>query len=427
MMENEGRPLLQKNGVTQPSQQKILRYVIGYQDLPLHQLGWLDGTAVKSRLHKLTGLAVGTLANLGNLARLRPKKLEKVQLHARTVALNGMLERGWTEEEADEWFTRIEQVRAQAGGSWAEWVLGLDGPKEPKLVRSLQLAIGFDRDIEALRNAAADDDLEHYRAIGEQLGARHKVVGDEECRFAPELWRAAMGWEVLHDPTKFLLEAMYLGLHASIDAEFGAAFFSRFEPRPLFLDIAPVMNKATWPAGTRPRKIVTGPVERLLVLSYALLYWRKHGHRWPIRPAGPSELGLAGDLDDFTVTKLSRGSKPLTIHQYEKWWDAVATHFGLKDVPYPVPLVATAICWQRMLVQLDEEKLKCWHILSEEYYLHLWQQYRDQYAEESQSPAAEPWPEWLTVSLAPPDWTAAPSHQAAPPHHESASTPRGLG
>jgi hypothetical protein len=139
----------QQNDVMLASHE-VLRPILALQELPLAQAAWMEGLAYRTWLAETTGLSKG-LVYRGGLSTLRPSTLGEAREHARQRAREQAQKGGWSDTEFLATEQRFLALDAQGGAGWAVFAASNDVPRAPALRVSVDLALKFDIDLEALR------------------------------------------------------------------------------------------------------------------------------------------------------------------------------------------------------------------------------------------------------------------------------------
>jgi hypothetical protein len=374
--------------------QQVLRYIIGMQELPLQQFAWLEGLAFRTWLANATGLSTTRIYN-GGLEKLRPSTTEQVRQHAQDKGLARALANGWTQADFDARWQRIREVESKGGAAWAAFAVECDRPAEEYLPRTIELALSIDQHLEALREAAASQDLPGYAKLGADFCLAYGDV--EAAELEPASWSSATDWAGLELPTARLIEAFWLDLHACLDAEWGGSWAAALQPAPLFTFLMPKVDPALlespvpWAAF---RKRLRRPTRRFLEFAYAITH-RKGRRAWPDRAPGAAELAHALSMDPAAVANLFDQTKKLRAAAAEGAWDRLCEHFRVDNKGYPSVMAHVAICWQHLLLRMVNYKLTTVMLLDAKSYESLWQRHRQ--ALPGQATEPEPWPAWISA------------------------------
>ena len=372
--------------------QGVIRPIIAIQDLPFAMFAWMEGKAFKTWLAEMTGLSKA-LVYRGGLHTLRPSTQTNIRQHARKRGIERALKKGWSEAEFfddEQWLLSLEE-RGAAG--WTLFVSSSDNPASRVLSRSIDLALQFDHDLEALRRAAASNDLNGYRAVGADLASIHARQGNSGAEI--DLWSSATTWVELESPTHKLLEAYWFEVMACLDGEWGHHHFPAMQPTPLFPFIWPTGDVDLVERGLpweKFKRTLHRPNRRFLQFIYALFYRSKNG-TWPNELPGATKVAEAWGLDAKAVTKYF-DSTNLRASVAQSAWDQMSLHF-LDEVVggYPYVMTNLAICWQNTLLQVSASKLKSVIFPDKAAYSAIWQRHHAGLLEASQD--KEPWPAWL--------------------------------
>lgn len=357
------------------------------QVLPLAYLASLRGVAPLTHLQDVTGLSRSRLSNrsqtLNSSTRLR------IREHADEASRTNLKSAGLSEAEIETAMHRVYQVKDAGGGFWAEIWIALDDAVKPMLGECAECGRGFDQLLEQAATAVKADDPRTAATAFSDYASQWS--GDAEVDSAPlgvhaAHWAGAVDWVEVERLSRELLEHALFDQFAHVDAVWGALFFRRFAPRPIFRFVMP-----TW-SGERG---VHRPARRLLEFSYAACHWAAH-KRWPNRAPRAADIALALGVDNSVVSNYFDGTKRLRYKQFEPLWADLQKHFGFRDdLPLPYPLVAAAICWQHQLVTVSSTHKVESLILVGDAYENMWRWRSSRMT--AQSSGKEPWAEWLTA------------------------------
>lgn len=383
-----------------PSAQSLLHLSL----FPLVLMTWLEGKSLGPFLAEVTGLSTSRFRH-GRSLQLRESTLLNVRANAEKRTRESVLNGGGSEEQVAEYFTSAPSARANQPRPYADFIYALETAGSVKL----PLTITFAEEIDCLANSISlayqSNDLASFKhAItgcnwGEGV---HRPIAEEEAERRFAALNAASNWDEAFAELGGFTDNVFICLLAALDAEHGSTFFGHFQPRPLFLLVAPKLNPAFDPNALdkAPRRnLVYRPVRRLLELSHALMFWAKH-QRWPAKPIGRKALSEALGLDDRSVGNLFDGTRNLNATLFNSLWHCMSKSV-VKAEPFaaPLPLVLAAICWQNGLINLHpNQKLRSVTVLNDANYTRYWTWHRQRWASQLYQ-GTEGWPTWLDDQL----------------------------
>lgn len=377
---------------------------------PLVLMTWMEGKALGPFLAELFGLSTSRFRR-GKALDLRESTLQKAQALNEKRTRERVLKNGGSEEEVAEFFRSAPSAKANQPRPYADFIYALEIAGSVKL----PLTITFAEEIDCLANsillAYQANDLDSFKqAIAGCTwgdGVPQPIADQEEDERRFEALNAATNWEEAFAQLKGFADTVFICLLAALDAEHCSTFFGHFQPRPLFLLVAPKLNPAFDPNALdkAPRRnLVYRPTRRLLELSHALIFWARH-KRWPAKPVGRKALSEALGLDDRSVGNLFDGTRNLNATLFNSLWNCMSKSVvKAEPIAVPLPLVLAAICWQNRLITLHpNQKLKSVIVLNSANYTCYWTWHRQRWASQLRQ-GTEGWPIWLDdqPSVSPP-------------------------
>lgn len=383
----------------------VKRLLHGLQLFPLIQLASQSGKGIRPFLTEITGLSPARIAQ-GNLDKIRPSTTVKIVAFTSTLQKNLAKAKGWSDQEFDTHIAAIPRMRNGNFGPLSSWIHGMKIPGVNSLPLTSGHALKIDELIQLLSQAFdANDCTAFTQAIlamdANELNLVHTPEEESDVESIREDWRAAKNWDAVGALLPNLAENLLIDIYAALDAEWSGWYFPGSTPTPVFLWVAPRVNENFDPSsGALPsRNLVYRPVRRLLEFSYAVVHCHYKG-RWPDKPVGRSELGLAIVSADSEIGNYFDGTCNLTLATFQNLWRSLCRHFDKntkesKGIICPTPLAAVAIAWQRLLMETtNKQKFKSAHLLDEADYTRRWLKHRNSWPEKP--PSGEfGWPDWL--------------------------------
>lgn len=376
--------------------------------VPLAHLGLIQGKTWRPFFTEITGLSAGRIAQ-GNIDKIRPSTLKKVQGNVTAWAYEQGKKRGWTTEECSAQMESVPKKLDGKVGSWASWIKSMERPELICFPLTIALALKADELLQSLIDACNHDDIERFKrdVCTHQEGSNQtRLIGSPGPATKPltqdAKWDAISDWNKISAILAKRLDYVLLDIYSGLDVEWGNQYFPTMHPLPLFLWIAPRINE-NWDLQLGPipsKNQIHRPVRRLLELSYAVVH-RHYRKRWPSAPVGRSELGKALQLSDAHVGNYFDGTRKLTLNAYSTYWQAMCRHLSsAHDKPEespicPTPIAVIAITWQEtFIVNTSKNKLKSFVLLDEDDYKRRWECHRRNWAILSPSVEGD-WPVWL--------------------------------
>lgn len=290
--------------------------------IPLTFISWLEGKKLLSLLTERLGLSPGRL-RCGKSFELRQSTVRR----AEEKLLQNAVKHGWSEKEHVARQQSAPSVLAGEPRPYADFIYALEHPGFRELPLTIAFAEEVDRLVIKLKESHAANDLELFKQTilvchwgGE--GIQSLVVDQKEIDKHIEAFRTAQSWDAARIGVQIFFDYMLHYLLAALDVECGAIYFGIFQPRPLFLLMAPKINpKFDLNALDKlsKRNLIYRPVRRLLELSHALMFWIREQH-WPDKPVGRKELGEVLDLDDQAVGNLFDGTRKMSAKLFDTLW-----------------------------------------------------------------------------------------------------------
>ncbi|BCO28253.1 hypothetical protein MIZ03_3153 [Rhodoferax lithotrophicus] len=375
---------------------------------PLANLGLIQGKTWRPFFTEITGLSVGRIAQ-GNIDKIRPSTLKRVQENVTAWAYEQGKKRGWTTEDLSAQMAAVPKKLDGKVGSWASWIKSMEIPDLMYLPLTIALALKADELFQSLIDACNQDDIERFKCdVCTHHGSINRTIlidtaeSDTKRLSGDPKWAAISNWDEIGAILMSQLESILLDIYTSLDAEWGNQYFQATNPVPFFLWIAPRINE-NWDIQLGPipsKNMIHRPVRRLLELSYAVAH-RHYRKRWPSAAVGRSELGKALQLSDTHVGNYFDGTRKLSLSTYTTYWEVMCQHLSSardkskSGLRCPTPLAVMAITLQEMLiVNTNENKLKSFTLLSEDDYKRRWECHRRNLVIPSSSVDVE-WPVWL--------------------------------
>jgi hypothetical protein len=369
--------------------------------IPLVLTGWCAGKSLRPFLVEALGLSASRL-RLGASLQLRDSTERRAIAYSRKRFQERATALGWDERQVAARLANLPSVLAGEPRPYADLIYHLEHPGCWGLPLTIALAEEIDKLVAVLLAAHANADLQLFKqALLENDwgdGFLRPIVDREETARRKNALHAANDWEGALTAAVGYFEDILWCLPAALDAEFGSAYFGRFQPRPLFLCVTPQMHNDfdLDVLDKRPlRNLVSRPIRRLLELSHALIVWSKE-QRWPDKPVGRSKLGEVLQLDDQSIGNLFDGTKKMTAKLFDGQWTQLNSSVarGGEFAP-PMPLLLAAVCCQNgLLAQYPNQRLKSVVLIDEAKYTRFWGWHRQRWSSQLRQ-GTESWPAWL--------------------------------
>lgn len=394
--------------------------------LPLHALAEGCNQSIPSFIRTITGLSKARISK-GNLDSLRPSDQARVERHQRRY----LEERLDGDEEAIERVLCIVSTapltRSGAPAAFASWVHMIEISSVGKLHISKAVALVLDDLVESLGKACRNNDLQTFKAhlLNHcELNGNAVRVGDQratEPMDPQDLARlnAIESWPQAAEIIRGLVDALYVDLISTLDAEWSGQYFGNRQTQPLFPQVMVRPQDGLLDTGkaSSRKNAIFRPSRRLLEFMYALVFWLRH-KRWPEK--APSPRTLAGILyrpgaDELAAPELISnyfdGTTKLTLDLAVAHWRQLLDYFldeqkETKRPMPPFPMIMLALQWQTLLVR---DGGKSFIMFDLKRYQDLWQHRRNQHEEAASRqtsmrpntghPSEEPlvWPAWSLI------------------------------
>jgi hypothetical protein len=366
---------------------------------------WLEGKTLGPFLSELVGLSPSRFRR-GKGLILRESTLRKVRDRNESLTRESVLKNGGSEEQVAKFFNSAPSAKANQPRPYADFIYALETAGSVKLPLTITFAEEIDCLASSISLAYQANDLDSFKQAiagcnwGE--GVSRPIAEEEEGERRLAALNAATNWDEAFAELVGFTDHVLICLLAALDAEHGSTFFGHFQPRPLFVLVAPKLNPTFDPNALdqAPRRnLVYRPVRRLLELSHALMFWAKH-KRWPAKPIGRKALGEALGLDDRSVGNLFDGTRNLNATLFNSLWHCMSKSV-VKAEPFaaPLPLVLAAICWQNGLITLhSNQKLRSVTVLNDANYTRYWTWHRQRWTSQLHQ-GTDGWPTWLDDQL----------------------------
>lgn len=336
---------------------RVSLYIDFIVSLPLITAAALTKKSVGSFLTSTTGLSRSHMSG-DKIANLRPSTLERMRKRStefgRVLALKG----GWSEQHIDDSIATAPRLHSGGPAPLAQFLHFSQNREIAPLPLAIAYALEIDELIDALTDLVKADDSAGFRdAILEFLAC--EMVLDESVDAVRQIeeWRSRATWSLIDAPFKEAIDSLILHFYAAVDAEWGGRYCQAFEPRPVFLWIAPRLSPdldMTKPAKGM-RNLVHRPVRRFLELGYAFAE-RVYLGKWPSAAPGRTAIGSALVMSDTDVGNFFDGTRKMGFDEVQEFWATMCWQpkFQTKrkgQLAFPSLLASTAIAWQLLMVQ----------------------------------------------------------------------------
>ena len=369
-----------------------------------------------SSLSEVLGLSPTHVSN-GGLATLKPNKQKKVLENALAFGKAQALKNGWSEEDFQRTQDTLPRLANGFGAPLASWLHYMQSPELIPLPLSIALALEMDELLDVLQEAVREDDPVEFRdAVLEAIMEDVTENPAEADAAMVEAWSGTESWDDITDHFVALIQVLMVSLFAAIDVEWGSRYFRSFEPRPVFLWVAPRMNPSLAQAGkTSKRNRTFRPTRRLLELSFAVAQYAYLG-TWSDSPPGRSMIAAAFKLEDYVVGNLFDGTRKLGFAEFQSCWERMCKQPTWQTkragmMVTPTVLANIALGMEAVLVETGPKmEFLSALLLDEADYRGRWAYFRKRWANElagnGAATAIEQWPGWLRAQTIVP---AAPS------------------
>jgi len=365
--------------------------------LPIHLLCLLEGRAERTVFAEITGLSPSRLRR-GNKAAFRQSTEEKAIASALRRLEQRALDAGMTPEEFAAWCAAAPSAVAGKPRPFADLVYGMDA----QLPLSRSIGEEIDNLLDALQLAFNANDLTSFQQRLIAFSRMSEVIqtsaqAAEKYQARHQAIETAHDWQSVSVAASDIWGDILFYFLAALDVEYGATYFKKFQPRPLF----PLVFPKAHPdfdlenPGKKPRRnFLFTPTRRLLELSYALLVWSKT-HRWEKKPVGRKRLAEALGLDEQSVGNLFDGTRNLSRSLYVSLWQSLCENVARRGpFDYPLPLLVAAILGQALITRHPDQKLDSFVLLDQVGYRSYWTWHRRLWASHPPD-GTESWPAWL--------------------------------
>ena len=365
--------------------------------VPLTLYLLLTGKKLRPFIAELTGLSQSHMRS-GKHSELRETTKQRALESTKQWGMKQASKQGWSEEEVNSYMQTAPSSVVGEPRPYADFIHGLQILGEYKLPLTIAFAEEVDKLVIRLLDAHKIGDLNAFKEAIFECNWAGGVLGSnqqEAEQLAAELL-AASGWSEVLSAVEIAFLNILFCFFAALDAEYGLIYFRRFQPRPLFLFVAPKMNSRllNTPDKCPGRNNVRQPVRRLLELSHALMVWgRDQG--WPDRPVGRKELGEALGLADQYIGNFFDGTRKINAQLFSEFWHQMCKTVA-KCEPFlsPTPLALAAIFWQNTITRHPNQKLKSFILPDEVGYTRFWEWHHRRWASQLNNEKVN-WPDWL--------------------------------
>ena len=378
---------------------RILRNL---QLIPIGLISWLEGKSLRPYLAEALCLSPSRLRS-GKSMELRASTEQRAIANSRQRFEQRAAANGWTADEIAARLAETPSVLAGKPRPYADLIYGLEYPGCWRLPLTIAFAEEIDSVLSKLIAAHEHDDLEAFKHVMLECdwgdGVQQPESDRQETARREDTLRSADNWSATLKAACGFFENLLFCLLSALDAEFGSIYFDRFQPRPLFLLVAPKMHPNFDPNALDKlpsRNLVGRPVRRLLELSHAMMMFAKE-KRWSNKPVGRKKLGEALDLDDQSIGNLFDGTRKMSVALFDKQWIRLSKNVAQREpCAPPLPLLCAAIFWQNAFItKYPNQKLKSIVIPDDATYTRFWLWHRMRWAS-LLGEGAESWPDWLS-------------------------------
>lgn len=369
--------------------------------IPFALITMLAGKTSRPFIADMFGISSSHLRR-GKNPKWRESTQKKAVEYAEKKCQGEMAKNGWSEAESDLF---IQSAPSKVAGApprpYADLIYGLQVSGVCELPLTIAFAEEVDRFVIRLLEAHGAGDLGLFKQ--EILGCNwgdgvtRSIADQQEADQRMEAFRTVSSWEEALCAAQQVFENILLCLFAALDAEHGLTYFGKFQPRPLFLLVQPLLNpqiNLNTPGKLPGRNLVDQPVRRLLELSYALMVWIRD-KRWPDKPVGRAELGAALELSDQVVGNFFDGTRKMNAKIFEGLWSTMCrTVADCEPFYFPMPLVLAAMFWQSSITRYPNQKLKSFILPNDENYIRFWRWHHLNWTTQLNHDSVD-WPAWL--------------------------------
>jgi len=351
----------------------------------------------KSRLHQ----GDIDLIQPSTIALGRKKAIESLRVKAQSL--------GMADADFEKLCTSQQTTTSGRAALWSAWVESLNPLGRFHLSHTSSIARCTDELLGGLADAVKAADLDSFHAVfttSSQSMSEHSAGNGPHCVPAAEFFEAmanTRSWEEVLTALNKAGEQLIWAVFVALDAEWAAQYFPAMEHRSLLLFVAPRINPnldISDPKSAKRNRFFR-PSRRLLEVMHAVVYCHRTGH-WPKSSAGRKEVAQACSWDEATIGNFFDGTKQMSLNDCRALWEAMSIGIeyqskGTDSVPvFPLPLAATAICLEAMLVKVTKQlKVSEFTLIDEEDYQRRWEHHRRKLAKPEHQGTGQ-WPDWLT-------------------------------
>lgn len=382
-----------------------------------------------SYLHQWTGLSKSTIT-AGKWDQLQQATKDKIERHQQAIALATHGDDPQALNEVAELRNNVPLTRVGTHATLSMWMREFAFITCTDLSISEAVALVIDELVATLIPSCEADNLDDFRQALESHFSYHGVsirLGSEPLFQQPgneirQQITLATTWEQMDRVVAQVVEHLFVDLLATLDAEWGAQFFTGCVPIALFplVMVKPREGLLENLDVTNKRNLFKRPSRRLLEFLYAVAYYTKNKN-WPPHAPMPAEIAKyfesPGDkamADKGLISSYFDGTTALSLELIESQWNMMIRTFHEKadggdtskyDLPFPLAVVA--LLFQRIAVQTKPNKTRTFFVLDTTVYDVIWEHRRQQWestptgnaALEKQAGQAKrdpiAWPVWL--------------------------------
>lgn len=370
---------------------------------PLNVELLLDGRSLGSVLAERTGLSPSRLRS-GDQRPFRETTIRRAVEKANSWSRERLVALKFTPIEADAFIDQMPSRKFGRTCPFGDHLHRLSGGDSQIFTLTQPLAERIDELCSTLAFARESGNLSAYRFALLNANWLQDLRWWEGSGFSAAHARQKVAevsdWNAMDSVTKVPFANVWFSFTAAIDLEFTTRYFVSFAPRPLFLDLLPVLgplavlgSEIELPARDRFRL----PTRRLLELCYSLLHFRAQSV-WPSAAPTRQDIAAASGYRDVDIGNFYDGTKKLTGNVFDELWRAMARDFApLSEQlpPSPTPLLLAALTWQSNFVSFDaKSKIRELTLFEGCEYLTWWHAHRQAWNAELRVGTVE-WPVWL--------------------------------
>lgn len=400
---------------------KVKRVLEGFSLIPLAMTAASRGLSVKSFISDVTGLSKARVssADFSNLRASTQRRIDaRIESRIRSQ-VDGV-------GAAENFIESMKSFPRLTSGGYAPHA-GLMRAFELAAGDSLPLSMGVslavDELIDSLIKCCDAGDFDGFKESLDMYLTQMCQLSEEPRSDSFDEWfrwqitgLTSMGdWVSADKYIRKLLEALYLEIIGTLDAEWGRLYFVGIRRPPVF---ALLMIDVFIGADGKERVGYEGggkqPSRILLEFFYSLIF-RMRYKSWPSKPPGRKDLadilsspGASEVMSPADIGNYFDATKNLTVDLIEEHWYQMFHHFFPertegKRVRLPIPIVVFALYWQRAIrtgARMNRSSILRWNL---SYYLDVWDRKMKCLAlvvgaHHEHSVAADApfeWPEWL--------------------------------